>query len=183
MDTYISNSSLKIGQITELLRKSILDGVVRVGDQLPPEPELMARYGVSRSTLREAVASLVHEGLLRRVHGKGTYVSERPPVYRTIAVSMPYLFFGPSSPFSAGTEVIPRLTQAIEEEARRSDLSMMLYLNNNNPEIERENLERILARSVDGVIVNYIGGAANAEYLRKLQAAGIPLVMIDLYIT
>jgi DNA-binding LacI/PurR family transcriptional regulator len=154
---------------------------MRVGDQLPPEPELMAQYRVSRSTLREAVASLEHEGLVRRVHGKGTYVMERPSIHRMIAVSMPYLFFGPSSPFSAGTEVIPRLTQSIEEEARHSDISVMLYLSNNNVEIERENLERILVRGVDGVIVNYIGGNTNIDCLRRIQAAGIPLVMIDLY--
>jgi DNA-binding LacI/PurR family transcriptional regulator len=181
MEPQHTNPSLKIRQITEQLRESIIDGVVRVGEQLPPEPELMARYGVSRSTLREAVASLVHEGLLRRVHGKGTYVSELPPSYRTIAVSMPYLFFGPASPFSAGTEVIPRLVQSIEEEARRSDISMMLYLNNNNAEIERANLERILARQVDGVILTYIGGSANVDCLHRIQETGIPMVMIDLY--
>jgi DNA-binding LacI/PurR family transcriptional regulator len=182
MDRYPSNSSFKIGHITAQLRESIIKGSARIGDQLPSEPELMAQYRVSRSTLREAVASLVHEGLLRRVHGKGTYVSKRPPVYHTIAVSMPYLFFGPSSPVSAGTEVIPRLTQAIEEEARRSDISMMLYLNNNSAEIERVNLERILTRSVDGAIVNCIGCESNIDCLRKIQTAGIPLVMIDLYI-
>ncbi|PFG19906.1 GntR family transcriptional regulator [Serinibacter salmoneus] len=42
---------------------------------IPSERELMATYGVSRATVREALRSLVEDGLLYRVHGKGTFVA------------------------------------------------------------------------------------------------------------
>jgi GntR family transcriptional regulator len=42
---------------------------------IPSERELMARYGVSRATVREAIGQLVTEGRLYRVHGKGTFVA------------------------------------------------------------------------------------------------------------
>lgn len=46
---------------------------------IPSERELTSRYGVSRSTVREAINQLVHDGILYRIHGKGTFTA-RPRV-------------------------------------------------------------------------------------------------------
>lgn len=51
------------------------------GDWLPAEPELAARFGVNRHTLRRAVDELIAEGLVERVHGRGTRVLARGLVY------------------------------------------------------------------------------------------------------
>jgi GntR family transcriptional regulator len=50
----------------------------RVGDRLPSERELSARWGVARMTIRGAMDALVAEGLIERRHGSGTYVVPRP---------------------------------------------------------------------------------------------------------
>lgn len=42
---------------------------------IPPERKLMTKYGVSRSTVREAIRQLVEEGVLYRIQGKGTFVT------------------------------------------------------------------------------------------------------------
>jgi GntR family transcriptional regulator, N-acetylglucosamine utilization regulator len=42
---------------------------------IPSERELMATYDVSRATVRKAIDGLVADGLLTRVHGRGTFVS------------------------------------------------------------------------------------------------------------
>jgi GntR family transcriptional regulator len=47
-------------------------------EKIPSERELMDTYKVSRSTVREAVSHLVHEGVLKKVHGKGTFISKKP---------------------------------------------------------------------------------------------------------
>ncbi|MFN4194076.1 MAG: phosphonate metabolism transcriptional regulator PhnF [Tabrizicola sp.] len=44
------------------------------GDWLPTEPELATRFGVNRHTVRHAVDSLIADGLVERVHGRGTRV-------------------------------------------------------------------------------------------------------------
>ena len=51
------------------------------GDWLPAEPELAARFGVNRHTLRRAVDDLIADGLVERVHGRGTRVLARGLIY------------------------------------------------------------------------------------------------------
>jgi GntR family transcriptional regulator len=61
------------------VRASLLGAIseqYRPGDQLPSEPELAAAYSVSRATIREALQSLENEGVVRRVHGAGTFVNQ-----------------------------------------------------------------------------------------------------------
>ncbi len=50
---------------------------------IPSERELMATYAVSRATVRRAIDTLVTDGLLRRIHGKGTFVA-RPRLESTL---------------------------------------------------------------------------------------------------
>jgi GntR family transcriptional regulator len=64
-------------QIEADLRDRIRLGALRPGAQVAPEPELMTEYGVSRATVRQALAGLVAEGLLEIRRGLGTYVSAR----------------------------------------------------------------------------------------------------------
>ncbi|MDM7830877.1 FadR/GntR family transcriptional regulator [Cellulomonas edaphi] len=56
------------------LRDRIAAGEWAVGTRIPPEPRLVELLGVGRNTVREAVQSLVHAGLLERRQGSGTYV-------------------------------------------------------------------------------------------------------------
>ena len=54
----------------------ILQGLLRAGDRLPAERELAERLGVSRPSLREAVAELQRQGLLETRAGAGIFVSD-----------------------------------------------------------------------------------------------------------
>ncbi|MBD8868436.1 GntR family transcriptional regulator [Nocardioides sp. MJB4] len=47
------------------------------GTAAPSERELVARFGVARMTVRQAMDALVSEGLLERIPGRGTFVRER----------------------------------------------------------------------------------------------------------
>jgi len=62
-------------QTAEILRSRIAQSVWKQGDRLPSENELCQEFGVSSITMRRAVATLVAEGLLVRLQGKGTFVS------------------------------------------------------------------------------------------------------------
>lgn len=63
------------------LRDRLADHAAGLGPEsaIPSERELMATYDVSRATVRRAIEALIADGLLHRVHGKGTFVA-RPRV-------------------------------------------------------------------------------------------------------
>jgi len=63
-------------QLYEILREQIVRGEWRPGDMLPPEPELIERYQVSRTTVRQVLDMLVNEGLIYRQQGRGTFVAQ-----------------------------------------------------------------------------------------------------------
>jgi GntR family transcriptional regulator len=62
-------------QLADRLRERIVEGQWEPGHRLPSEQELATEYGVSRPTVRSAVARLVDSGMLRVRHGAGTFVT------------------------------------------------------------------------------------------------------------
>ncbi|EUJ21589.1 GntR family transcriptional regulator [Listeria aquatica] len=55
-------------------RKKILDGSYPLGENIPSEPELEKLFGVSKMTIRQAVALLAAEGYVDKQRGRGTQV-------------------------------------------------------------------------------------------------------------
>lgn len=64
-----------VDALADALRQRVLSGEIEPGTPLP-EQEIAAVYGVARPTVREALAVLVHEGLLRRERNRSAYVPE-----------------------------------------------------------------------------------------------------------
>ncbi|MGH3359426.1 MAG: GntR family transcriptional regulator, partial [Nocardioidaceae bacterium] len=72
-------------QVTERLLE--LASTTSDGERLPPEHELMHRFGVSRTTIRRATESLIEQGFLVRAHGKGTFVRDHPVTHSLDSLS------------------------------------------------------------------------------------------------
>ncbi|MEU0564562.1 GntR family transcriptional regulator [Nonomuraea sp. NPDC005983] len=54
-------------------------GELKPGQRIPSELDLAEQYGVARMTVRRALKELRERGLIRSVHGKGTYVQQPNP--------------------------------------------------------------------------------------------------------
>ena len=63
-------------EVVQQIESLILEGVLRVGDQLPGERELALQFDVSRPILRDALKALETRGLLVSRHGGGTFVAD-----------------------------------------------------------------------------------------------------------
>jgi GntR family transcriptional regulator len=63
-------------QVEQAVLKSMADGVLPAGARLPAEDRLVERFGVSRTTIRTAIQSLLARGLVEIRRGKGTFVTQ-----------------------------------------------------------------------------------------------------------
>lgn len=64
-------------QVDEILLERIRDGTYTPGSRMPSESELSDELGVSRATVRTALAKLAATGLILRKQGNGTFVNAR----------------------------------------------------------------------------------------------------------
>ncbi|GAX88814.1 GntR family transcriptional regulator [Effusibacillus lacus] len=62
-------------QLVLFIRKQIDEGVWPPGSQIPSEREMCEMFNVSRVTVRQAISEAEKDGLLERMHGKGTFVT------------------------------------------------------------------------------------------------------------
>ena len=68
-------------RIADVLRREIAAGTHQTGQRIPSEAALANRFSVNRHTVRQAVAALVQDGLVRTEQGRGTIVTSRPIDY------------------------------------------------------------------------------------------------------
>jgi len=66
-------------EIVSSLGEDIRSGRAKAGDKLPTEAEIMLRFDVSRTVVREALSRLQASGLVATRHGIGTFISESQP--------------------------------------------------------------------------------------------------------
>lgn len=80
------------------IKNHILDriesGEFKIGDMLPPEPELTEYYGVSKITVKRALLELSNDGIIVRKQGKGTFVAGpklEEDISKVVALAQPVL--------------------------------------------------------------------------------------------
>jgi len=74
-------------QLCSGLSSAISDGGFREDEALPSEAELINKFGVSRTVVRQALAQLVGDGLVYKIRAKGTFVAHQTPDLRFIGAN------------------------------------------------------------------------------------------------
>ncbi|MHC1782327.1 MAG: GntR family transcriptional regulator [Anaerolineaceae bacterium] len=85
----ISGSIPKYRQLLTILRGRILTGELPPGERIPSEEDLVTAYGLSRGTVRQAIAQLESERLIETEHGVGSFVRALHPK------AVPFRFVSP----------------------------------------------------------------------------------------
>lgn len=92
MDTLAEPGLSRYAAIAAALRARVLAGEWPPGSALPSEQALAAQHGVAMATLRRAMELLAAQGLVERIHGRGTFVRSG-----TNAPMMRFFRFGDAS--------------------------------------------------------------------------------------
>lgn len=83
--TVVPMSSVPMhAQIREIIRRRVLDGSYAPHSQMPSEAQMIAAFGVSRITIRQALGDLQKEGLIFKVPGKGSFVA-KPKAFQSLS--------------------------------------------------------------------------------------------------
>lgn len=77
-------------QIKKIILEEIEKGAVKPGEAIPTEMEFCELYGISRTTIRQAVSELVAEGRLYRKKSKGTFVA--PPKIPQVQTDLSHMY-------------------------------------------------------------------------------------------
>jgi len=146
-------------QLKEVLKQQIRAGHLAPHTAIPSEPELVTQYHVSRATVRQALTELVHEGLLYRQHGRGTFVCEprvqqQQSISELTSLSEELRRRGKNPGGQLFTSELVRGTQAVRTQLRLTDEEQVVRL------------ERL--RTADDVPVAY-----EINYLPYPRATGV----------
>lgn len=167
----------KYVQLFDKLKEDILQGVYQDGQRLPGENEMADGFGISRQTVRQALALLEQEGYIQRRQGSGTYVHKVEPKRRrtwTVGVIATYI----------SEYIFPSILRGIEGELSEQGFFPMLSATANRVDNERRILEEYMDKQIDGLIVEGTKSALpnpNLPLYEKLREMGIPVVFFNGY--
>lgn len=150
-------------QLADELRRRIAEGEYAVGALLPTEAELAAEFEVSRNSLREAIRSLVHAGLLGARAGYGTFVVAASDVAPALARRLDH----------DRAEDVAEVRLLLEREGAR-----LAALRAGEPE-RRAILDALAARAAAETAPEY--AAADVRFHRAVQDASGNALLAELY--
>lgn len=170
---------LPLNQEVELeLARRIKGGEVPPGSKLPPELELAGEFGVSRTTIRHALISLENQGLVKRIHGRGTFAQDE--------TRAPFTAQGRKGAIYA---IIPHLTSSFtgtiitgaQEELFNKGHNLSVLPTNDSMAKEMDYLQMIIKSGAAGVLLHPTKSEFYNPYVTQLIEKGIPLVMTGRY--
>jgi GntR family transcriptional regulator, arabinose operon transcriptional repressor len=167
-------------QLMTYFRERILDGRLSAGARLPTDGELAAQYQISRDSVRQALALLANEGLIERVQGRGTFVSQ-PASNGSPVTPLKQKQIGLVLNRTFRTQVNMNLLVGVEQAAKSHGYSVSFTYAEGNQEQQARDIARLRANHVSGMIIYLTGDSTHDASILQLQADHVPIVLIDRY--
>ena len=158
------------------IREQVLDGTLQPGQALAAERTLQEQLGVSRSTVRQAIRSLVDEGLLESLVGAGTFVVEGRRTLRErdlVGVIVPdgdfYLYYAD-------------LAASLGFRLRQAGLRVDMSLHNDRFETLRELARGLASQNLAALLMVAPAGLDIESIIAELRARGVVVVLVARYL-
>jgi len=122
----------KYAAVADTLRREIEDGAWAEGEQIQSEQVIAKRFGVAYMTARQAVSSLVAEGVLERIARKGTFVAAARPDAPSLTISqnpdrLKFVLLIEGGKTSLDPYYLPPIIGAFEEEVKAYGHDVSIY--------------------------------------------------------
>jgi DNA-binding LacI/PurR family transcriptional regulator len=159
-------------QLREYLAKQIVSGQLKPGQKIPSEHQLAGSLGIARTTIRQAMASLENEGLIRRIQGKGTFVTD--DALRKMRHGQDiFALIVPET----RTGFYPSLLHGFETAAGQVRHQTIICSSDNDIGQQADIVLQLLDKEVGGVAIVPTSQPLTPAYqVRQLQRRGIPVV-------
>jgi DNA-binding LacI/PurR family transcriptional regulator len=167
-----SSQQPKYERLRDYVVEQISSGKLKPGASLPSEHQLARSLRIARSTVRQAMGVLERDGLVRRVHGKGTFVHDQARQrlrqgQDLFALVVPETQVG----------FYPFLQRSFEEAAAEVHNQVIICNSNNEIDKQGNSILQLIDNRVAGVaIVPTTSPPTPAFHIRQLQQHGIPVV-------
>lgn len=171
-ETEFTDRKMLYRQTKDYILDKIQQGIYGPGELIPPERELAEQLNISRYTVRRAIQELVAEGILHRVQGSGTYVTEPTNnVQRsdTLGIVMPF----------SDAEVEMLLLNGMQKALRDTRFSMTIRGTGNSAVREWDEVQRLKEEGVSGLIIMPSEEEDGGRSAVALKREGFPFVLID----
>ena len=166
------------------LKKNIINYIkekdLKPHDLIPSTKGLENLYNVSTITIRKAIDELVNEGVLYRVHGKGTYVADQEDKYLEIYTVLSNIF--PKDFMLDSYSLFPQFIQVLESAMFANKMEMIISSHNYDEKLEKHILQHVLKKDVDGLIFQQSGYKSNIPYYSEAVSKFPNSVFVDTYI-
>ncbi len=166
-------------EIIDHLKAKIVKKEFLPGDLLPSEFELAREFKVSRITAQKALDELENSGLVYRVRGKGSFVSEQPrisqgnpaePSLKIVALVIPF-----GSSLGRSVDVIQGLSAMLS----KNGYYLSVHISHYSIEEEREILNKLVGDGMAGIIVYPFSHRDNLDLIHRLLLNNYPIITID----
>src|SRR5688500_7168510 len=169
----LANGKTKYEQLCARLVGDVANGRLKPGDVLPPEPVMADQMNLARSTVRQALAQMERNGLVRRVRGKGTYIHE--DAHRRLRSGLDaFALIVPD----AQSGYYPSLMAGFEEAASVIRNQVIVISTRNDAHRQGDGILQLIDKQVAGVAIVPVTTPATPAYqIRQLQKNHIPVVL------
>lgn len=153
----------------------ITDGKYLPGDPIPGESHLAREAGMARNTVRQALAALEKDGFVRRIRGKGTFVSKQ--VNHTHALQQQDNAFGLVMP-DIRRSLYPSLLKGFDFASGQQHRRVLTSYSDHDVNKQGEILLQLLGKRMAGVaLVTSAICKTPPHHVHILQQADMPVVM------
>ena len=161
-----------------MLKEKITEDIIKnkypIGSKLPTEMELSMMYHVSRSTVRQALALLAEQEIIKKHWGSGNMIASKPDNNKTSTVMVLLL--------NNKTEENKTLLGDINSVIKKNNLDIEFHETSNSYQKERDFLKLILQDIYAGLIIYMVNSnlpSTNSDIMQLLLKRQTPIVFIN----